>query len=93
MPMILLETAAAGIPIVATAVGDVPKLIRDGRTGLVVPKSDPAALAAALARLRDDGALAARLGAAARDQVCREHSSDTMYTRYAEVYRQHVRLR
>jgi glycosyltransferase involved in cell wall biosynthesis len=89
MPMILLETAAAGIPIVATAVGDVPKLISDGRTGLVVPKSDPAALAAALARLRDDGALAARLGAAARDQVRREHSSDTMYNRYAEVYRQH----
>jgi glycosyltransferase involved in cell wall biosynthesis len=91
MPMILLETAAAGIPIVATAVGDIPKLIRDGRTGLVVPKSDPAALAAALARLRDDGDLAAGLGAAARDQVFREHSSDTMYTRYAEVYRQHVR--
>jgi glycosyltransferase involved in cell wall biosynthesis len=93
MPMILLETAAAGIPIVATAVGDVPELISDARTGLVVPKSDPAALAAALARLRDDPELAARLGAAARDQVRREHSSDTMYTRYAEVYRQHVRLR
>jgi glycosyltransferase involved in cell wall biosynthesis len=90
MPMILLEAAAVGTPIIATAVGDVPKLITDGVTGLVVQRGDPAALAAALARLRDDPVLAARLGAAAREHVRREHSSAAMYVCYAEVYRQHV---
>jgi len=91
MPMILLETAAAGTPIVATPVGDIPTLVRDGATGLVVPRGDPAALAAALLRLRDEPGLGARLGAAARDEVRREHSSETMAARYAEVYSQHVR--
>ena len=90
MPMILLEAAAAGTPIVATPVGDVPSVIRDGVTGLVVPKGDVAALAAAIARLRDDPDLAGRLGAAARERVRLEHSSDAMYVRYREVYRQYV---
>lgn len=91
MPMILLETAAAGTPIVATPVGDVPKLLRDGETGLVVPKGDDGALAGALRRLRDDPALAAALGQAAREQVSREFSSAAMYDHYCEVYRQNVR--
>ncbi|MBK8165345.1 MAG: glycosyltransferase [bacterium] len=93
MPMILLETAAAGTPIVATPVGDVPTLIRDGVTGLIIPRRDRAALAAALLRLRDEPGLAGRLAAAARDEVRREHSRETMAARYAEVYRQHVRPR
>ena len=91
MPMILLETAAAGTPIVATPVGDIPTLVRDGATGLVVARGDTAALAAALLRLRDEPGLGARLGAAARDEVRRVHSSETMAARYAEVYSQHVR--
>lgn len=90
MPMILLETAAAGTPIVATPVGDVPTLILDGETGLVVPKGDVAALAAAIARLWNDPDLGVRLGASARERVRLEHSSDTMYVRYREVYRQYV---
>lgn len=90
MPMILLETAAAGTPIVATPVGDVPTLIRDGVTGLVVPKGDPDALALALLRLRDESGLADRIARSARDEVRREHSSETMAARYTEVYRQHV---
>ena len=90
MPMILLETAAAGTPIVATPVGDVPKLVRDGETGLVVPKGDADALALALCRLRDDQALAAALGQAARSRVRLEFSSAAMYDRYREVYRQNV---
>ena len=44
-----------------------------------------------LLRLRDEPGLGARLGAAARDEVRREHSSETMAARYAEVYSQHVR--
>lgn len=89
MPMILLETAVAGTPIVATPVGDVPKLVRDGETGLVVPKGDSDAMAGALRRLRDDDALGAALGRAAREQVSRRFSSAAMYSHYREVYRQY----
>ncbi len=90
MPMILLEAAAAGLPLVATPVGDIPTLLADGRNGLLVPPGDVAALRAALLRLRDEPGLAERLGRAARAEVCREHSSESMYARYAEVYRAHV---
>lgn len=88
MPMILLEAAAAGLALVATPVGDVPELVRDGVTGLLVPCGEPAALAAALTRLRDEAGLAGRLGAAVREDVRRSHSRESMAARYAEVYRE-----
>lgn len=90
MPMILLEAAAAGLPIVATPVGDIPTLVADGRNGLLVPAGDVSALRLALLRLRDEPGLALRLGAAAREEVRREHSSEAMYAQYAEVYRAHA---
>lgn len=90
MPMILLEAAAAGAPLVATPVGDVPTLVRDGVTGLLVPRGDAGALAAALGKLRDDPGLAARLGEAARAEVRREHSHEAMAARYAEVYEEYA---
>jgi glycosyltransferase involved in cell wall biosynthesis len=57
-------------------------VLEDGVTGLLVPEADPEALAAALARLLSDEALAARLGAAAREQALREHSQTLMLARY-----------
>lgn len=50
-----------GVPIVATRVGGLPEAVADGETGLIVPPADPAALAAALARVLTDDALRARL--------------------------------
>ena len=60
------EALALGAPVVATAVGQHPVWIREGRTGFLVPPRAPAALAARLAQVLDDPALAARLGAGAR---------------------------
>ena len=91
MPMILLEAAAAGLPIVATPVGDIPTLLRHGHNALLVPAGDVTALREALLRLRDEPGLAARLGDAARHDVRDRHSSEAMYERYAEVYRAHAR--
>jgi glycosyltransferase involved in cell wall biosynthesis len=68
-PLALLEAMALGKAVVACAVGGVPESVRDGETGLLVPSDDPAALARALARLRDDAALRGRLGAAAACEV------------------------
>jgi glycosyltransferase involved in cell wall biosynthesis len=65
----LLESMAAGIPVVATRVGGNPEVIEDGVSGLLVPPRDSAALAAATARLLEDGDLAARLGDAGMRRV------------------------
>jgi glycosyltransferase involved in cell wall biosynthesis len=66
LPMALLEAMSRGQAIVATAVGGVPDVLSDEAEALIVPPGDPAALAAALARLAADGELRRRLGAAAR---------------------------
>jgi glycosyltransferase involved in cell wall biosynthesis len=65
---VLIEAMAAGVPVVATAVGGIPEVCTDGVTGLLVPPEDPDALAAAIARtLTDQAATAARVAAAAAD--------------------------
>jgi glycosyltransferase involved in cell wall biosynthesis len=69
--LVVNEAFHQGVPVIATdAVGAAAGgLVRHERTGLVVPAGDPAALRAALERLRDDPALRGRLGAAAREAV------------------------
>ncbi len=69
LPNAALEAAAAGCCVVAADHGGLPEILRDGATGLLVRPGDPAALAAALARLHADPALRQRLGAAAAADV------------------------
>lgn len=66
LPRWLVEAMAAGVPVVASAVGGVPELITDGHDGLLVAPSDPGAMAAAVARSLADPAAAARRAARAR---------------------------
>jgi len=61
MPNSLVEAFAAGIPIVASNVGGVPYIVRQGETGLLVPSNDPTATAGAVLRLLEEPALARRL--------------------------------
>lgn len=72
IPVALMEALATELPVVATAISGIPELIEDGRTGLLVPERDAAALAAALLRLYRDPALGQRLGSAGRAKVVRE---------------------
>lgn len=65
-----VEALACGTPVVASAVGGLKEVVRDGETGLLVAPDDPAVLASALIRLKDD-ALRARLAAAAPASVAR----------------------
>jgi GT2 family glycosyltransferase/glycosyltransferase involved in cell wall biosynthesis len=65
-PLVVIDAMALGRTVLSTRVGAVPELISDGEHGLLVDKDDARGMAAALVRLHDDRALAARLGAAAR---------------------------
>ena len=67
------EPLARGRPLVATRVGAIPELVRDGITGLLVPPRDPRALAAAIRRLLDGPELATALGRAGREHLLASH--------------------
>ena len=66
LPTALIEAAAAGRPVVATRVGGVPEVVKDGRTGRLIPPNDPAALVEAVATLLTDNEQARTFGKAAR---------------------------
>ncbi|WP_432561941.1 glycosyltransferase [Kineococcus sp. SYSU DK003] len=80
---VLLEAGALGRPVVATRHGGIPSAVLDGRTGILVPESDPLALAAALRRVLTDDTLARALGDAAAQHV-RGNFDVTVQTRRLE---------
>ena len=69
LPLSLVLAMGAGLPVVATSVAGIPELVDDGRTGLLVPPGDRAALGAALAEMATDEAARERLGREARASV------------------------
>lgn len=73
-PLKVYEYQAAGLPVVASRVGQLARLIEDETGGLLVPPGDAGALARALNRLRRDPGLAARLARAGRRRVAAEHT-------------------
>jgi glycosyltransferase involved in cell wall biosynthesis len=83
---VLLESMAAGAPVVATRVGGTPEALHDGETGLLVPAGDSAAIATAVARLLDDRELAARLGRAAREMIATKFSVSHMVHATEDLY-------
>jgi len=74
LPNVALEAAAAGVPVVATAVGGTPEVVRDGQTGYLVPPGNPQALSARIVELCHNDLLRVRLGAAGR-QFMHDHFS------------------
>ncbi len=81
----LLEAMAAGLPVVATSVGGNVEVLERGG-GVLVPASEPAALAAAITRLATDRALRDRYGAEARSVVEAGYTIDHMVSRVDDVY-------
>jgi glycosyltransferase involved in cell wall biosynthesis len=86
-PNVLLEAMACELPIVATRVGGVPRYVVDGQNGLLVEPGDPAALAAALARLLSDADLRRKLVAGGRKTVRNNRSWSASAARLLELYR------
>ncbi len=84
-PLKVFEYMAAGLPIVASRLGQLAAILEDGVTGLLCPADDPDALAAALERLYHEADLRVRLGRAARAQAVQEHSWDSVCQRLLEI--------
>lgn len=84
-PNVLLEAMAARIPIVSTNVGGVPELATSGQDALLVNRSDPGALAAALMRLLEDHELRDRLTSSAC-KVVSQHTPDTYFRSVLSVF-------
>jgi colanic acid/amylovoran biosynthesis glycosyltransferase len=86
MPTVLVEALARGVPVVATDIVGIPELVRNGETGLLVPPDDPTALAAAIARLVRDPALARELAAGGRALVAERFDPSRSVRRLRAVF-------
>lgn len=89
LPYSLLESMAAGTPVITTRVGGIPDVVVDGVNGLFVPKRDAHAIGEAIVRLAGDRPLLARLGAAGRRTIVSgytlERQSDELCRLYWEM--------
>jgi len=93
MPQSVLEACVAGLPVIASAVGGVPEVIADGRTGLLFPYGDDAALADGLITLLTDRSVATRLAVAARSHVEDRYSIGRMASEYDADFRHAIASR
>lgn len=84
----LLEAARAGRALISCEIGTGTSYVnKDGETGIVIPPADGVALAGAMTRLHRDGALAQRMGQAARERFCNIFSEQPMVNGYIGLYR------
>jgi glycosyltransferase involved in cell wall biosynthesis len=86
LPMTVLEAMAAARPVIASNVGAIPTVVRNGETGLLVEPRDVAGLKAALDLLLGDPALSSRLASNGHDWVRRNFTSDGMAANYQRMY-------
>lgn len=86
LPNVVLEALAMGVPVVSTAVAGVPKMITDGKEGLLTPIGDVAALTAAMRTAVSDAGLRSRLAAEGRALIERGYSFARRMDREREIY-------
>src|SRR5439155_6738364 len=78
LPNAVMEAMAAGLPVVATAVGGTPELVIPGETGLLAPPGAAAELAEALLEVLADPVHASWMGARGRRLIARDYSLDAL---------------
>jgi glycosyltransferase involved in cell wall biosynthesis len=86
MPLSILDAFAAGTPVITTDAGGIPYIVRDGVTGLIVPRGDAAALAAATLRVLRDPALALRLSDEARAECLARYTWPAVRDQWVALY-------
>ncbi len=87
-PVALIEASAAGKPVVATNVGGVPEVVRDGESGILVPPGDEGSFARAVSDLIEDSERAARFGQLGRRHVADRYSADRLAADIAALYQE-----
>lgn len=87
LPMGVLEAMAAGLPIVATAVGGIPDAVEDGVEGFLIAPGDIDALAERIMRLLDSAGLRSSMGEAGRAKVREQFSADKVLSQVENLYR------
>jgi glycosyltransferase involved in cell wall biosynthesis len=85
MGRVLVEAMASGLPIVASRVGGIPDLVKDGKNGLLVPPADASALAEAISDLLTDKEKRNRMGEAGK-KMCRQYSAEAMVEQIDNLY-------
>jgi lipopolysaccharide heptosyltransferase II len=85
---VLIEAGASGVPVVATRVGGIPEIILDRKSGLLVPPSDPMALASAITTLLKDRELARRLAYENRRRIEEHFTLSRMVDKTLQVYQE-----
>jgi L-malate glycosyltransferase len=83
---VVLEAMATGLPVVGTRVGGIPGLVDDHRTGLLVPRDNPPALAEAILKLIEAPAMAIEMGAQGRARALAEFGMDRLHERIDRFY-------
>ena len=86
LPNAVIEAMASGLPVVATNVGGIPEIIRQGRTGLLVTPGDIRALAESINTVLQNPFLARRLGEAARARIQDGFSFEKMFRETTKLY-------
>jgi glycogen synthase len=90
--IVLLEAMAAGLPVLASRIGGIPEVVRDGESGILATAGDVAELATGIERLTADKALRLSLGRMAQARV-RQYSWDTIFPRILKVYKEAIEER
>lgn len=84
--LVCVEAMASELPVVATRVGGIPEIVKDGETGLLVPPADDEALAKAILRLASDPGLRRRMGEAGRRRFLEFFTAEAMARKTVELY-------
>jgi len=88
LPIALLEAQAARVPVVATRVGAIPDVVKDGVTGILIPAEDPEAITRAIVRVLSDRKSACNMAQKGFERVCDNFSSEKMADKYIALYKE-----
>lgn len=86
IPQALMQALAVGLPVVSTAIGSIPDVVKDGHTGFLVPPRDSMCLAERILTLLQDESLRRRLGSTGHELVKEHYSLQSMLVRLEAVY-------